>query len=536
MSQAASANAALVAGQSLVEKGRLDAGLALQTVAIEAYQDNRDLHFTRMQIAMLAGNAHLALSDALTLVQLGDDNPLIYLTILAGLAREERWQDINRLEPIDLDEPVFNFITQAMWTIATLDYGPTDRALERVEQTFGIQGFEDRQQYLLGLASLTLNQPQRATNHLGYALSTMGLGAQRAALWTHRAATLAGNAELTDDLLIGINRSAQQQYQRYDLMQIEVHQDARAPTKRELMVEMFLQLAWFFVNGDDNTTAEILTDLAAIIDRGDQQVSAQLAVLRSNLATASDRPAIALSLWDMVSRELKDTPLWIDEQIRLLALLDRPDDMLAALNLAQAGHVITEQDVPARLLALRGRTLLQQQQYQDAVTIFAAWEELKRGQFIVADWQTYFAWASALFWLERPDAMEPIIEKAIALDPNNPFATNFLAYTWVDQGRQLPEALAMLISAAEQQPNRASITDSVGWAYFKMAQYDQALEYLERAWSLESNSWEIADHLGDVYQALDRRREAVWFWRRALAFDNLPTGQAAKIRTKLNQE
>ena len=96
--------------------------------------------------------------------------------------------------------------------------------------------------------------------------------------------------------------------------------------------------------------------------------------------------------------------------------------------------------------------------------------------------------------------MEIIIEKALVLNPDNPFATNFLAYSWVDQGRRLDQALNMLLLAAEQQPGQASTEVR---AYFKLGQYDRARDYLERAWMLESNSWEIADHLGDVYEALD---------------------------------
>ena len=531
-----SPNAALLAAQGLINNGRLRAGINLQTRAIEAYPNDRGLHFARMQTAMMAGDPHLAMADALTLATLGDDNPYIYLTILAALASEERWHDIFRLETVDLQEPVFNFIVGAVWTIATLDVGTTEQALERMEHTFSIQGFKDRQQYLLGLASLALGQPERANNHFSNALSSMGLGSPRAALWAYRAATLASNDDVARELLAGIVRHSERQYQRYYLTQIELAQTVRPPTKRELMVEMFVQLAWFLVANQDRATAEILTDIASLIDGGDQQVSAQLAVLRSNLATTNDNPRIAASLWTMAPTSLQNTPLWIDEHLQLLLLLAQEDETLAALNQAEAKNLSFDTAVQGRLLAIRGRALLQQQRYQDAADIFQLWEGMKQDQFLKADWQTYFDWASALFWLERPNEMEPIIEKALALNPNNPFATNFLAYTWVDQGRHLDQALEMLLEAAEQQPGRASITDSVGWAYFKLGQYDVARDYLERAWMLESNSWEIADHLGDVYEALNRPREAGWFWRRALAFDDLPPGQALKINRKLIQE
>ena len=536
VAQTDSPNAALLAAQALVDRGRFSAGLTLKSMALEAYPNNRDLHFARMQTAMMAGDPHLAMADALTLMTLGDDNPYVYLTILAALARDERWDDIRRLEAVHLDEPVFNFIVGAVWTIATLDVGTTEQALRRMEQTFSIQGFNDRQQYLLGLASLWLNQPVRANEHFINALSSMGLGSHRAAMWAYRAATLSGSDDIAQDLHAGILRHSEGRYQRYHLAQIELAQNVRPPSKRELMVEMFVQLAWFLAASQDNMTAEILTDMAGLIDGGDQQISAQLALLRSNLAISNDEPHIAAGLWAIAPVSLQNTPLWIDEHLRLLSLLGQHEDTLTALNQAEASDRSFSRASQARLLALRGRTLAQQHRYQEASKVFQLWETVKQDQFLSADWQTYFDWASALFWLDQPDGMEVIIEKALALNPNNPFATNFLAYSWVDQGRRLEQALDMLLQAAEQQPGQASITDSVGWAYFRLGQYDLARDYLERAWMLESNSWEIADHLGDVYEALDRPREAEWFWRRALAFDDLPNRQALRINRKLTQE
>ena len=536
VAQIDSPNAALLAAQALVDGGRFSAGLALKSMALEAYPNNRDLHFARMQTAMMAGDPQLAMADALTLIRMGDDTPYAYLTIMAALASEERWHDIYRLEAVDLDEPVFNFIVGAVWTIATLDVGTTEQALQRMEQTFSIPGFNDRKQYLLGLANLTLNQPNQANEHFINALSLMGLGSHRAAVWAYRAATLSGSDDIAQELLAGILRHSEGRYQRYHLAQIELAQNVRPPSKRELMVEMFVQLAWFLAASQDNMTAEILTDMAGLIDGGDQQISAQLALLRSNLAISNDQPEIAAGLWALTPESLQNTPLWIDEHLRLLSLLGQHEDTLTALNLAEASDLSSSRADQARLLALRGRTLAQQHRYQEAVDVFQLWEAVKQDKFLSADWQTYFDWASALFWLDQPDRMEIIIEKALVLNPDNPFATNFLAYSWVDQGRRLDQALDMLLLAAEQQPGQASITDSVGWAYFKLGQYGRARDYLERAWMLESNSWEIADHLGDVYEALDRPSEAKWFWRRALAFDDLPNGQSLRINRKLTQE
>ena len=289
-------------------------------MALEAYPNNRDLHFARMQTAMMAGDPHLAMADALTLMRLGDDNPYVYLTILAALARDERWDDLRRLETFDLDEPVFNFIMGAVWTIATLDVGTTEQALRRMEQTFSIQGFNDRQQYLLGLASLRLNQPIRANEHFINALSLMGLGSHRAALWAYRAATLSG-AMTSRKNYCGHPSPQRRAVPALSSGTDRTCQNVRPPSKRELMVEMFVQLAWFLAASQDNMTAEILTDMAGLIDGGDQQISAQLALLRSNLAISNDQPEIAAGLWALAPESLQNTPLWIDEHLRLLSLL-----------------------------------------------------------------------------------------------------------------------------------------------------------------------------------------------------------------------
>ena len=38
----------------------------------------------------------------------------------------------------------------------------------------------------------------------------------------------------------------------------------------------------------------------------------------------------------------------------------------------------------------------------------------------------------------------------------------------------------MLIKAYNANPNSGAIIDSLGWAYFRMGQYDQAVNRLER--------------------------------------------------------
>ena len=77
----------------------------------------------------------------------------------------------------------------------------------------------------------------------------------------------------------------------------------------------------------------------------------------------------------------------------------------------------------------------------------------------------------------------------------------------------------MIRKAVEQQPQSGAIVDSLGWAHYKLGEYQEAKVNLEKAVSLSPSSATIIDHLGDVYWKLGRKREAGFQWKRALEFD-----------------
>ena len=112
--------------------------------------------------------------------------------------------------------------------------------------------------------------------------------------------------------------------------------------------------------------------------------------------------------------------------------------------------------------------------------------------------------------------------KSLALQPQQAPVMNYLAYTWVDQGVKLDQALEMLLQADKLTPNQGYILDSIGWAYYRLKQYDKAIQYMEKAIVLDPGEAEINDHLGDVYLAVGRKREALFQWQRALRLNPQP--------------
>ena len=136
--------------------------------------------------------------------------------------------------------------------------------------------------------------------------------------------------------------------------------------------------------------------------------------------------------------------------------------------------------------------------------------------------------------LRHYDAAEADFRQAMALSPNEPELLNYLGYSLVDQGRKLDEALGLIKRAVIMRPDNGAILDSLGWAYYRLGRYKDALPVMEQASLRMAVDATVTDHLGDVYWAVGRKREAEYQWHRALSYgpdDKL----AARLRLKLDK-
>ncbi|CCK80014.1 tetratricopeptide repeat protein [Desulfobacula toluolica] len=109
------------------------------------------------------------------------------------------------------------------------------------------------------------------------------------------------------------------------------------------------------------------------------------------------------------------------------------------------------------------------------------------------------------------------MKKIIEIDPKDASALNYLGYSYADRGIKLDEALLLLKRAYELRPDDGYITDSLGWVYYKLGQYQKAVEHLEKAAQLTSFETIISDHLGDAYQKTDQFKKALETYKKALS-------------------
>jgi tetratricopeptide (TPR) repeat protein len=189
----------------------------------------------------------------------------------------------------------------------------------------------------------------------------------------------------------------------------------------------------------------------------------------------------------------------------------------------------------------RARELAQTHEAQAVRTLADMYRNLERfteaeplySQLIEAQpnsWRHYFSRGAMRERLGRwPDA-EADFRRALELSPDQPDVLNYLGYSWIDRGERLQEGLALVRRAANLRPTSGAIIDSLGWAYYKLGDYAQALDWLEMAVRLEPADATLNDHLGDAYWRLGRRIEARFQWQRALTLEpDDPAAIAAKL-------
>jgi len=109
---------------------------------------------------------------------------------------------------------------------------------------------------------------------------------------------------------------------------------------------------------------------------------------------------------------------------------------------------------------------------------------------------------------------------------------NYLGYSWVDKGMNLTKALDMIQKAVDAAPNDGYIIDSLGWAFYRLGRYQDAVDKLEQAATLKPNDPEINDHLGDAYWRVGRKLEARFQWNVASSVDTEGTVKA-RVAPKL---
>jgi tetratricopeptide (TPR) repeat protein len=289
--------------------------------------------------------------------------------------------------------------------------------------------------------------------------------------------------------------------------------------------------------------AEVLFSFGRLANRSE---SAEISQVYLNLALflVPDHELAVLTLADL-SETIGQTQAAIEAYQRLSpkSVYKRDAEVRVAVNLASLDK-LKEARAQLETLIYRapndldayvalGGLLHREKHYAEAAQVYS------RAISVIGEprpehWSLFFARAVAYDAAKRWPQAEADLKKALELSGEQPTLLNYLGYSWVDRRIDVEKGLDLIRQAVEMRPNDGDIVDSLGWAYYRLGKYNEAVDELERAIDLRPQSWEINDHLGDVYWKVGRKLEARFQWAHARDLKPDPE-KLALIERKINE-
>jgi len=211
-----------------------------------------------------------------------------------------------------------------------------------------------------------------------------------------------------------------------------------------------------------------------------------------------------------------DSPMKPMAVVRVAENLDAMGNRDEALR--QLGNIVATNPRDLEALSVLGDMQRAAEKYADAAETYTKALAVAGGD-APGDWRFYYVRGISYERNKEWDKAEVDFKRALELNPDQPQVLNYLGYSWVDQGVNLMPALDMIQKAVNASPNDGYIIDSLGWAYFRLGRFEEAVQQLELAVQLRSTDPEINDHLGDAYWRAGRQLEAKFQWNIAASVD-----------------
>ncbi|MBI4356329.1 MAG: tetratricopeptide repeat protein [Gammaproteobacteria bacterium] len=116
------------------------------------------------------------------------------------------------------------------------------------------------------------------------------------------------------------------------------------------------------------------------------------------------------------------------------------------------------------------------------------------------------------------EQVEQDFKMLLKFNPMDVEILNALGYVLADKTDRYEEALEFIHKAFQQKPNDPSVLDSMGWVHYRLKRLEEALGYLKKAYQMAPQP-EIAGHLGEVLWVMGQKTEANSVWKKALQHD-----------------
>jgi tetratricopeptide (TPR) repeat protein len=230
----------------------------------------------------------------------------------------------------------------------------------------------------------------------------------------------------------------------------------------------------------------------------------------ADLYESVKKPQMAIKVYE---RMPANSPLKRNAQIQLATNLDAADRSDEAIKILK--EVTTEDPKDIEAIMALGNVERGRKKFSDCAVTYSQALDATPAATDKNTWVTYYYRGICEERSKQWNKAEADMRKALDLQPEQPHVLNYLGYSWIDQGINLDEGMKMIKRAVDQRPDDGYIVDSLGWAYYRIGNFEDAVKNLERAIDLKPEDPTINDHLGDAYWRIGRTLEAKFQWAHA---------------------
>jgi tetratricopeptide (TPR) repeat protein len=276
----------------------------------------------------------------------------------------------------------------------------------------------------------------------------------------------------------------------------------RVVGENPLSVQGRLALAQAYVTDRDINGA--IQSLQEIVD-DEPRVANALAQFQEQVGRLKDAA-------DSYTKALAVAPNSRELKVRRIAVLVAAKDFARAAEYAAQAQMQHPDDL--RFPQLRATALMQGGDSARAITVL---EPVAKAN--PSDATTQLSLAELYSSVGRKNDAERTVRQLVALAPGNADALNYLGYMLADTGKQLDEAIRLVRRALDIDPNNPNYLDSLGWAYYRRGDYDQAEKYITPAAQQMPRNATVQEHMGDILAKRGKWADAIAAWNRALMGD-----------------
>ncbi|BBG30903.1 tetratricopeptide repeat protein [Zymobacter palmae] len=302
-----------------------------------------------------------------------------------------------------------------------------------------------------------------------------------------------------------------QQEFRFGLLRIDIELDLPGATLADRHIHQFVQqlpasaraineLTQFLLDHHHADAAQRLMEHYPLTEQEAQDAGllAHRQALRGVTADQLDDVDAALRAFQQVTPA---SPLFAHAQLRLLTLTQESQGNDAAAQLMRHQR----ERFPDQLLLLVQLEFSALQQAQQPEQASALLEQIVDA-YPEHDGLRYLRAMQRMAQQQIPQALSDL-QLLVEHQPHNPIFLNAYGYMLADQKQDYAQAVPLLRRAITLAPDNAEIQDSLGWALYGQGQYDEARQWLARAYNALPSP-EVARHYLQALMATHNEAEA----------------------------